>query len=161
MSDKKTGILLLSHGSRLDDGEEVIKSYKEMYTEEFPDMPVEYGFMEIRKPGIPETIKKLSEENDLDKIVVVPIFVAHGLHTKRDIPGLLGIESDFDESEVSGGHHHHHHHDDHNHNHGHHHYQHDHDDEPVEFDGEIVLTDPLGIDSRMYEIIKERVSEHL
>ena len=39
MSDKKTGILLLSHGSRLDDGEEVIKAYKEMYAEEFPEMP--------------------------------------------------------------------------------------------------------------------------
>ena len=140
MSDK-TGILLLSHGSRLDDGEEVIKAYKEMYTEEFPDMPVEYGFMEIRKPGIPETIKKLTEENDLEKIIVVPVFVAHGLHTKRDIPGLLGIESDYEEE--------------------HHHHHHDHDDEPVEFDGEIVLTDPLGVDKRMYEIIKDRVSEHL
>ena len=143
MSDK-TGILLLSHGSRLDDGEEVIKAYKEMYAEEFPDMPVEYGFMEIRKPGIPETIKKLTEENDLEKIIVVPVFVAHGLHTKRDIPGMLGIESDYEAEE---GHHHHHHH--------------DHDDEPVEFDGEIILTDPLGIDKRMYEIIKDRVSEHL
>ena len=143
MSDKKTGILLLSHGSRLDDGEEVIKAYKEMYVEEFPDMPVEYGFMEIRKPGIPETIKKLTEENDLEKIIVVPVFVAHGLHTKRDIPGILGIESDFEAEE------------------GHHHHHHDHDDEPVEFDGEIVLTDPLGIDRRMYEIIKDRVSEHL
>ena len=147
MSDKKTGILLLSHGSRLDDGEEVIKAYKEMYTEEFPDMPVEYGFMEIRKPGIPETIKKLTEENDLEKIIVVPVFVAHGLHTKRDIPGMLGIESDYEGDDH--GHHHHHHH------------GHDHDDEPVEFDGEIVLTDPLGIDRRMYEIIKDRVSEHL
>ena len=162
MVDKKTGILLLSHGSRLDDGEEVIKAYKEMYVEEFPDMPVEYGFMEIRKPGIPETIKKLSTENDLDKIIVVPVFVAHGLHTKRDIPGLLGIESDYEEE-----HHHHHHHDhddddDHGHHHGHHHHHHhDHDDEPVEFDGEIILTDPLGIDKRMYEIIKDRVSEHL
>ena len=143
MTDKKTGILLLSHGSRLDDGEEVIKAYKEMYAEEFPDMPVEYGFMEIRKPGIPETIKKLTSENDLEKIIVVPVFVAHGLHTKRDIPGLLGIESDYEDE----GHHHHHHH--------------DHDEEPVEFDGEIVLTDPLGIDRRMYEIIKDRVSEHL
>ena len=164
MSDK-TGILLLSHGSRLDDGEEVIKAYKEMYVEEFPDMPVEYGFMEIRKPGIPETIKKLTQENDLEKIIVVPVFVAHGLHTKRDIPGLLGIESDFDESQISGGHHHHHHghghdHDDHGHGH-HHHHHHDHDDEAVEFDGEIILTDPLGIDKRMYEIIKDRVSEHL
>ena len=162
MSDK-TGILLLSHGSRLDDGEEVIKAYKEMYAEEFPDMPVEYGFMEIRKPGIPETIKKLTEENDLEKIIVVPVFVAHGLHTKRDIPGMLGIESDYEAEE--GHHHHHHDHDDHDHNHGHghghHHHHHDHDDEPVEFDGEIVLTDPLGIDKRMYEIIKDRVSEHL
>ncbi len=161
MTDKKTGILLLSHGSRLDDGEEVIKAYKEMYAEEFPEMPVEYGFMEIRKPGIPETIKKLTTENDLDKIIVVPVFVAHGLHTKRDIPGLLGIESDF-EGESGHHHHHHHDHDDHDHHHGHHHHHHhDHDDEPVEFDGEIVLTDPLGIDKRMYEIIKDRVSEHL
>ncbi len=161
MVDKKTGVLLLSHGSRLDDGEEVIKAYKEMYAEEFPDMPVEYGFMEIRKPGIPETIKKLTTENDLDKIIVVPVFVAHGLHTKRDIPGLLGIESDYEDE-----HHHHHHdhddHDDHGHHHGHHHHHHhDHDEEPVEFDGEIVLTDPLGVDKRMYEIIKDRVSEYL
>ena len=146
MSDKKTGILLLSHGSRLDDGEEVIKAYKEMFAEEFPEMPVEYGFMEIRKPGIPETINKLTSENDLEKIVVVPVFVAHGLHTKRDIPELLGIESDFDEESVSGGHHHHHH---------------DHDEETFEFDGEIVLTDPLGIDPRLYEIIKDRVSDNL
>ena len=150
MTDAKTGILLLSHGSRLDDGEEVIKAYKEMYAEEFPDMPVEYGFMEIRKPGIPETIKKLSEE-DVDRIIVVPVFVAHGLHTKRDIPGLLGIESDY---EGESGHH------DHHHGH-HHHHHHDHDEEPVEFDGEIILTDPLGVDKRMYEIIKDRVSEHL
>lgn len=159
MSDKKTGILLLSHGSRLDDGEEVIKAYKEMYAEEFPEMPVEYGFMEIREPGIPKTIKKLTSENDLDKIIVVPVFVAHGLHTKRDIPALLGIESDYEDE---GHHHHHHDHGhDHGHHHGHHHHHHDHDDEPVEFDGEIVLTDPLGVDKRMYEIIKDRVSEHL
>ena len=141
---EKTGILLLSHGSRLDDGEEVIKAYKEMYAEEFPQYPVEYGFMEIRKPGIPETIKKLTTENDLDKIIVVPVFVAHGLHTKRDIPGMLGIESDFDAESV-----------------GHHHHHHDHDEEEVEFDGEIILTDPLGIDTRLYEIIKDRVSDNL
>ena len=156
MSNEKTGILLLSHGSRLDEGEEVIKAYKEMYTEEFPDMPVEYGFMEIRKPGIPETIKKLTSENDLEKIIVVPVFVAHGLHTKRDIPQLLGIESDYDESQESSHHHHHH-----GHGHHHHHHHHDHEEEKVEFDGEIILTDPLGIDKRMYEIIKDRVSEHL
>ena len=159
MSDKKTGILLLSHGSRLDDGEEVIKAYKEMYAEEFPDMPVEYGFMEIRKPGIPETINKLTKDNDLEKIIVVPVFVAHGLHTKRDIPALLGIESDF-EDEDAHGHGHHHHHHGHDHGHGHHHHHHD-EEEEFEFDGEIILTDPLGIDTRIYDIIKDRISQNL
>ena len=160
MEDKKTGILLLSHGSRLPDGEEVIKAYKEMYLEEFPEAIVEYGFMEIREPGIPETIKKLIEQADLEKIIVVPVFVAHGLHTKRDIPKLLGIESDFDEEKYGSGHHHHHH--DHDHDHGHHHHHHhDHDEEEVHFDGEIVLTDPIGVDTRLFDIIKDRVSDNL
>ena len=106
MIDEKTGILLLSHGSRLDDGEEVIKAYTEMYKEEYPEAIIEYGFMEIRKPGIPETINKLTKDNDLEKIIVVPVFVAHGLHTKRDIPALLGIESDFEDEDAHGhGHH--------------------------------------------------------
>ena len=144
MIDENTGILLLSHGSRLDDGEEVIKAYTEMFKEEYPNANVEYGFMEIRKPGIPETINKLTKDNDLEKIIVVPVFVAHGLHTKRDIPSLLGIESDYKEEDAHG---HHHHHDD--------------EEEDFEFDGEIILTDPLGIDTRLYDIIKDRISEHL
>ena len=161
MIDEKTGILLLSHGSRLDDGEEVIKAYTEMYKEEFPESVIEYGFMEIRKPGIPETINKLTKDNDLEKIIVVPVFVAHGLHTKRDIPSLLGIESDFKEEDADGhGHHHHHHGHDHGHGHGHHHHHHD-EEEEFEFDGEIILTDPLGVDTRLYDIIKDRISQHL
>ena len=122
----KTGILLLSHGSRLDQGKKVIEAYTQMYKEEFPEAIVEYGFMEMREPNIPQSINKLTNGNDLEKIIVVPVFVAHGLHTRRDIPKLLGIENDFDESEISGGHHEHHH--DHGHHH-HHHHDHDHDDE--------------------------------
>ena len=151
MIDNKTGILLLSHGSRLDDGEEVIKAYKEMYEEEFPDAKVEYGFMEIRKPGIPETVDKLNENGDLERIIVVPVFVAHGLHTKKDIPEILGLES---EVEVDAHHHH-------GHGHHHHHHHHDEEEEKVDFDGEIILTDPLGVDKRMYEIIKDRIRENI
>ena len=146
MIDDKTGVLLLSHGSRLDEGEEVIKAYKEMFAEEYPDAVVEYGFMEIRQPTIPQTIKKLTDGRNLEKIVVVPVFIAHGLHTKRDIPHILGLESDIEES-----HHHHHHH----------HHHHDHEEEEVDFEGEIILTDPIGVDRRMYEIIKERIQENL
>ena len=74
--------------------------------------------MEMREPNIPQSINKLTNGNDLEKIIVVPVFVAHGLHTRRDIPKLLGIENDFDESEISGEHH--------DHDHGHHHHHHHH-----------------------------------
>ena len=149
---KKTGILLLSHGSRLTEGKDVIEAYTKMYEEEFPDYPVEYGFMEIREPNIPQSINKLTSDNDLDRIIVVPVFVAHGLHTKRDIPKLLGIESDYEEES------HHHHHDHHHHHHHHHHHE---DEEKLDFDGEIILTEPLGVDTRLYEIIKDRISDYL
>ena len=57
---------------------------------------------------------------------------------------------------------HEHHHDHGHHHHHHHHHDHDHDDEETfDFDGEIVLADPLGIDTRLYEIIKDRVSQNL
>lgn len=143
----KTGILLLSHGSRLPQGEKVIKDYVDMYKNEYPDIPVDFGFMEIREPNIQQAISNLNKNNSLERIIVVPVFIAHGLHTKRDIPAILGIETDFDEEEHS------------NHNHHHHHHHHTH--EKVDFDGEIILTDPLGADTRIFEIIKDRVFENL
>ena len=63
-----------------------------MFREEFPDAIVDYAFMEIRQPDIPTVVEKLATENDLEKLIVVPVFIAHGLHTKRDIPRILGIE---------------------------------------------------------------------
>ena len=90
MTDKKTGILLLSHGSRLPEGEEVIKAYKEMYLEEFPEAIVEYGFMEIRKPGIPETIKKLTEQADLEP-VILPETTILSTKTSESLSRLLKV----------------------------------------------------------------------
>lgn len=152
-NNTKTGILLLSHGSRLPQGKEVIESYVKMFKDEYPDAIVDYAFMEIREPNIPQTINKLTSENDLEKLIVVPVFIAHGLHTKRDIPKILGIEGE----EIDEGENHHH-----GHHHGeHHHHHHDHNEEKVDFDGEIVFTDPLGSDSRIFEIIKDRVFDNL
>jgi G3E family GTPase len=95
---------------------------------------------------------------DFDKILNTKMFdfdkVATSATWIKEVEGAV-VEDDDDDDE-----HEHHHHDDED-EHEHHHHHHDHDDEPVEFDGEIVLTEPLGIDKRMYEIIKDRVSENL
>lgn len=157
--NSKTAILLLSHGSRLPSGKEVIEAYARMFEEKYPDAIVDYAFMEIRQPDIPTVVNKLASENDLEKIIVVPVFIAHGLHTRRDIPRILGIEMDDLDIEDEGheGHHHHHHH-----GHGHHHHHHhDHEEKTIDFEGEIVLTNPLGIDTRIFDIIQDRVKDNL
>ena len=148
-SEVETGILLLSHGSRLDDCEEVINEIADIYRET-TDNKVEIGFMEIRMPDIPTAVNNLVEGTNIKRISVVPVFVAHGIHTKRDIPKILGLASDEVEHEHSHDHHDHH-------GHGHHH--HHHEVEKVDFDGEIIFTDPLGADPLLVEIIKKRVDD--
>ena len=93
----KTGILLLSHGSKLIDGAEVINAYKDMYTKQHPEAIVEVGYMEIRQPDIPSAFENLKQRADLDKVIVVPVFIANGVHTKRDIPKILGLDARIDE----------------------------------------------------------------
>ena len=151
-ADAKTGVLLVVHGSRLNYSKEFITDLFGQF-EAQTDYPCDFGFME-------------------DRLVVVPVFIAPGAHTTRDIPTILGfIEDD------GTGHHHHHHHDhghshdhehshDHDHDHGHshshgHHHHHGHDDVKMEFDGEILYPDPICDDDVLIEILEDMVKEAL
>ena len=143
----KTGILLVSHGSRLNYNKEFISAVHRMF-DEICEYPNTYGFMELVEPNIPTSINNLLEDNELDRLVVVPVFIAPGVHTTSDIPTILGLK----EMEE------HHHHHDHEHDHGHHHH---HDLEPIEFDGEILYPEPIGADDILIEILKEKIEEKL
>ena len=113
--------------------------------------------MELVEPNIPSSINNLTKNNDIDRLIVVPIFIAPGVHTTRDIPTILSL-IDGDESE----HHHHHHHDGEGHSHSHSHsHSHGHGDEKVEFDGEILYPDPIGSDDILIEILWDKVKEVL
>ncbi|MDI6643892.1 MAG: sirohydrochlorin nickelochelatase [Methanobacteriaceae archaeon] len=137
---KKIGVVLVGHGSRLPYGKEVVTNLAQMYRENENYM-VEVGFMEMTKPTIPSAINKLAS-NGAEKIIVTPVFLAHGVHTKHDIPHILGLDN---------GH-------EHVHKHSHNHKD---EDEEIEFDGEIIYTEPLGPDPRIVEIIKDRVNNSL
>lgn len=68
----------------------------------------------------------------------MPIFLAHGLHTKKDIPYMLGLgEARKDASYYNEK------------------------QEKIEFNGEIVYINPIGVDSRIAEIIGQRVEDVL
>jgi sirohydrochlorin cobalto/nickelchelatase len=140
--NSKIGVLLVGHGSRLPYGKDVVSQLAEIYRQE-SEYSVEIGFMNMSKPSIPAAINKLARIG-VDKIVVIPVFLAHGIHTTQDIPQILGLNN--------GNESHHHNHDN-PHSHG--------KEELIEFKGEIVYTEPLGADARIAEIIKDRVNDAL
>jgi len=142
-SDSKTtkiGVLLVGHGSRLPYGKDIIGKLAEMYKEN-SNYLVEVGFMNISKPSIPAALNKLAKEG-AKKIIVTPVFLAHGVHTKQDIPHILGLDNG------------------HEHEHVHSHHENEKDEEIV-FDGEIIYTEPIGADKRIVDIIEERVNDAL
>lgn len=152
-------MLLISHGSRLPHGEEVINEVADLYREK-TDYPVVVSFMSMSKPSIPDAINQLADKG-VEKIVAIPVFLAHGVHTKQDIPKMLQINNGNDLKEHSHGNNEHNH--DHGHSHGHGH-SHDHQDEEAEkirFKGEIIYTEPLGADNRIADIIEDRVNDAL
>lgn len=150
------GVLLVSHGSRLPYGREVINTLAQMYRETVP-YKVEVGFMEIARPNIPEAMNKLLEGENFDKIVVMPVFLAGGVHINHDIPKILGLEDQIEDYQRNNNNH------EHSHEHGHHHHHHDDDGSDItfEFDGEIIYTKPLGADPLVLQIIENRINDAL
>src|SRR5664280_1345465 len=144
-SKTKIGVLLVGHGSRLPYGKDVVSQIADMYREN-GEFLVEVGFMNMSKPSIPEAINSLAE-NGAEKIVVTPVFLAHGVHTTEDIPRILGLNNGHDESKHSHGH-----------SHGH---SQDEKEVEINFKGEIIYTEPLGADRRIANIVKDRVNDCL
>lgn len=140
----KIGVLLVGHGSRLKYGKDVISQLAEIYRDDV-EYPVEIGFMNMSEPSIPAAINKLASMG-VNKIIVTPVFLAHGIHTTQDIPRILGLNN----NEFP-----HHNHSDHDHHHSHG------KEESIQFEGEIIYTEPLGADVRIVDIIKDRVKDAL
>lgn len=146
--DAKTGILLVSHGSRLKYNKEFISALFAKF-EKTTDYPCNFGFMELAQPSIPDAIDVLLNKNDIDRLIVVPVFIAPGVHTTNDIPTILGLKE---------GHFHHHHHDhEHSHDHNHHH----HDLTTIDFDGEILYPEPINADDILIDILIKKVNNSL
>lgn len=148
--DAKTGVLLVCHGSRLKYNKEFISALFAKF-EKTTDYPCNFGFMELEEPSIPEAIDVLLDNNEIDRLIVVPVFIAPGVHTTNDIPTILGLKED-------DGHHHHHHDHEHNHNHEHHHH---HDLTSINFDGEILYPEPIKADDILIDILVKKVNNAL
>ena len=156
--DVKTGVVLLSHGSRLDFNEEFLKDIYGAFNE-ITDYPSTYAFMKFHQRDMNAEIDRFAEDNGLERIVVAPVFVAPGIHTMTDIPIVLGLMDPPEPCPFmkDGKHHpdHHGHNDDPTHRPQHHNLK------PIGFGGEVLLAKTLEDDDVLVGLFYDEISSHL
>jgi len=89
---KDVGILVLGHGSSLPYNRELVESLAQMIGKNHPG-PVRTAYLNMNQPTIPEGLKSFAETN-VSRIIALPLFLAHGVHTRQDIPQEMGLDPD-------------------------------------------------------------------
>jgi sirohydrochlorin cobaltochelatase len=86
--DKKIGIMICGHGSRDKDAEREFALVAAGLVSRFPDVPIEYGFLEFSAPNIHMGLNKLIAQGVTD-IYAVPGMLFAATHARNDIPSVL------------------------------------------------------------------------
>jgi len=86
----KKGMLLVGHGSTMPYNQELVEKTASLITSQNTDFIVKCGFMNMNKPTIRESLNEFRHE-PIDALVVVPLFLAKGVHIEKDIPGEIGL----------------------------------------------------------------------
>jgi sirohydrochlorin ferrochelatase len=84
------GILVLGHGSTLPYNRELVESLAQIIEKKHSG-PVRTAYLNMNEPRIPEGLRSF-EGTKVKRIVALPLFLAHGVHTQEDIPRELGLE---------------------------------------------------------------------
>ena len=84
------GMLLVGHGSKLPYNKELIETTAKLIAEKTDDYIVKPGFMSLNTPTVEEQLEAFRSEK-IDMLVVVPLFLAKGVHINQDIPEILGL----------------------------------------------------------------------
>jgi sirohydrochlorin cobalto/nickelchelatase len=86
----KKGMLLVGHGSTMPYNQELVEKTAAMIRANNTDFIVKCGFMNMNKPTIKDSMEAFRKE-PIDALVVVPLFLAKGVHIEKDIPGEIGL----------------------------------------------------------------------
>ena len=84
----KTAILLLGHGSNLEDANESLHGVARLIRTEKDYYIVEAAFLSLARPSISEGIESCIGKG-AKRIVVIPYFLYMGAHVKKDIPNEI------------------------------------------------------------------------
>ena len=84
------GMLLVGHGSTMPYNKELIEATGKMIAAQTTEFVVKCSFMNINKPSIKDALADFRKEK-IDVLVVVPLFLAKGVHIEKDIPSEIGL----------------------------------------------------------------------
>ncbi|MBN1245883.1 sirohydrochlorin nickelochelatase [Candidatus Bathyarchaeota archaeon] len=87
----KTGLIIIGHGSKLPHNRENLEKLADILRQRAAFQTVEISFMVRNKPTIPEAIESLAKKG-VTKIVLIPAFIAPGVHTTREIPEMIEMK---------------------------------------------------------------------
>jgi len=84
----KTALILFAHGARDPEWANPMRRVQVAVRKLQPNIPVELAFLEFMAPTLSDCIAGLIADG-VNKIVVMPMFIARGGHLKRDVPEML------------------------------------------------------------------------
>jgi sirohydrochlorin ferrochelatase len=87
---KDVGILVLGHGSSLPYNRELVETLAQVIGKRHPG-PVRTAYLNMDTPDIPAGLNSFTGTK-VRWIVALPLFLAHGVHTRQDIPRELGVD---------------------------------------------------------------------
>jgi precorrin-8X/cobalt-precorrin-8 methylmutase len=87
----KVGLILIGHGSKLPHNRENLEKLAEILRKRSEFKIVEIAFMIRNTPTIDEAIDTIAQRG-VSKVVLVPAFLAPGVHTTQEIPELIGVK---------------------------------------------------------------------
>jgi len=76
------------HGSRNPDWRTPFESLAQDYLRRFPNRLVRLAFLEMMSPPLTEVLAELARAG-IVTVRIVPLFLAPGAHTNRDLPALV------------------------------------------------------------------------
>jgi len=88
MANEKIGIMVCGHGSRNQNAMKEFAKVSKGLQARFPDIPVEYGYLEFANPVISHGLDQLRERG-ITKCLAVPGMLFAAGHAKNDIPSVL------------------------------------------------------------------------
>lgn len=83
-----SAIILFAHGARDPEWAQPFFAIRDRVAQQFSGVSVNVAFLEIMHPPLSQAVAELAAQG-INKITLIPLFLARGGHLKEDLPRLL------------------------------------------------------------------------